>query len=98
MSEPDVNSPYKWQPTSPLSSDGCCCVPFAVYSEVLLQDLLLQMCKLPLSNKPKMSLSLFPSSFFGLEAGQLQGLQACGVQPNTALTRVHSAAMETAWA
>ena len=30
-----------------------------------------------------MSLSLYLSSFFNLEVGQLQGLQACGVQPNT---------------
>ena len=30
-----------------------------------------------------MSPSLPLESFFGLQAGQLQGLQACGVQPNT---------------
>ena len=30
-----------------------------------------------------MSQYLIPSSFFGLDAGQLQGLQAYGGQPNT---------------
>ena len=29
-----------------------------------------------------MSLLLTPGSFFGLEAGQAQALEACGVQPN----------------
>lgn len=32
-----------------------------------------------------MSLSPSQSSFFGLEAGLLRGLQACGVQPNTSV-------------
>ena len=79
---------------SPLSRKGCChCLParpparplarsLARSSGVLLQDLLLQTCKSPLSNKLLMSLSLSPGSFFGLEAGQLQGLLACEVQPN----------------
>ena len=40
-------------------------------------------CVRPLSNKPLTSLSLFLGSSFGLEAGQVQGIQACGVQPNT---------------
>ena len=36
----------------------------------------------PPSIKPLISLSLTLSSFFRLETGQVQGLQACGVQPN----------------
>lgn len=32
-----------------------------------------------------MCLSLSPGSYLGLEAGQLQGLQACGAQPNRVL-------------
>ena len=37
--------------------------------------------------KPKMLLSLpTPSSFSDLEAGQVQGLQVCGVQPNNHFT------------
>lgn len=30
-----------------------------------------------------MSLFLILGAFFGVEAGKVQGLQACGVQPNT---------------
>ena len=47
---------------------GCCC------------RALLQTCKLPLSTKPLMSLMLTPDPFFGLKAGQMQALEACGVQ------------------
>lgn len=39
-----------------------------------------QICKIPLTIKPLMFLLL--SGFFGLRVGQVQGLQACGVQPN----------------
>ena len=42
----------------------------------------LQAYEIPLSNKPLVSLPLSLGSFFGLEAGQLRGLQAFGVQPN----------------
>ena len=49
---------------------------------VSLQDLLLQLCKSPLSNNPLMSLLRSLGCFFGLDAGQLQGLPACGLQPN----------------
>ena len=44
---------------------------------------LLQTCKISLSIKPLTSLSLTLGSFFGLKAGQAQGLQACGVQHRT---------------
>ena len=54
---------------------------------VSLQDLLLQTCKFPLSDKLLMSLLLYLGSFFRLMAGQLQGLQACWVQPNTCPNR-----------
>lgn len=42
---------------------------------------LLWACKISLSNKPLVSLSL--SLGFLVEAGQLQSLQVCGVTPNT---------------
>ena len=41
--------------------------------------------KAPPSMKSLMSLLLTPGCFFGLEAEQVLGLQACGVQPNRAL-------------
>lgn len=49
------------------------------HRSVLIQDTLR---KIPLSNKPMMSLLLSLGSFFGLELGQLQGLWARWVQPN----------------
>ena len=64
------------------SSEVCChCLPSCLLW-VLLLDLFLQAYEIPLSNKPLVSLPLSLGSFFGLEAGQLRGLQAFGVQPN----------------
>ena len=54
----------------------------AVCGGVSLQDLLLQLCKSPLSNNPLMSLLRSLGCCFGLDAGQLQGLPAFGLQPN----------------
>ena len=48
------------------------CPLSATHSKVWLQD---PSCKIPLSNKPWVSLPLSPGSFSGLESGQLQGLQ-----------------------
>ena len=69
-------SPPALSPTLPPASR-----PYT-HDVVSLQDLLLQTCKISLSNKPLVSLSLTLGNFFGLEAGQLKGLQACRVQPN----------------
>ena len=55
------------------------CPASTVHSDVL--HTVLQTCKLP-RPLPLMFLSLTPGSFFGLEVGQVQGLQACRVQPS----------------
>ena len=52
------------------------CLPSAAHGRVSLQDLASDM-KDPPSIKPLLPLSLTLGSFFGLEAGQVQGLQAC---------------------
>lgn len=49
---------------------------------------LLWACKISLSNKPLMSLSL--SLGFLVEAGQLQSLQVCGVMPKSCEASVPS--------
>ena len=59
------------------------CQLSAIHRGVSLQEPLFWTCKMPLSNKPLMSLSLSSSSFFGLEARQLHGFQLCRMQPNT---------------
>ena len=71
---------------SPPGSKDCCHVLPVTRSpgmSVAPGSFLLWVCKNPLTIKPLMSLSLTPISFFSLEAGQVQGLQASGVQPNT---------------
>lgn len=52
----------------------------AIHKGVSLQEPLFWTCKMPLSNKPLMSLSLSSSSFFGLEARQLYGFQQDAAQ------------------
>ena len=89
MSQPDINSLYNWEPPPtpgrkscrrvvPCSALSCRCLPHGVecHSRTLLQT-----CKFPQSMELLMSLSLTPSSLFGLEAGPVQALRACGVQP-----------------
>lgn len=76
---PDVNSPDRGKRPSPLSSEGfchilspVCCAQWGVTPGPL--------CKIPVSSKLLMSLSLSPGFLFGPKAGQLQDLWACGVQ------------------
>ena len=57
------------------------CPPSATLSGALFQDLASDVYDPPCI-KPLMSLSLTQGSFFSLEDGQVQVLQACGVQPN----------------
>ncbi|XP_036700684.1 ceroid-lipofuscinosis neuronal protein 6 isoform X2 [Balaenoptera musculus] len=59
------------------SSKGGCRVLFAAHGGVLLQDVASNVQD-PLSSKSLMSLSLSLGSSFGLKAGPLQGMQACG--------------------
>ena len=72
------------------------CLPSAVPSKGPPGPFLLWTCKIPLSIKPLMSLSLTPGSFFSLEAGHMQGLQACRVQPNTS-GLVHTVLYSVFW-
>ena len=80
------------QPSHPLSSPSppgskeCCHVlpvTHHLWMSVTPGSFLLWVRKNPLTIKPLLSLSLTPSSFFSLEAGQVQGLQTSGIQPNT---------------
>ena len=59
------------------------CLPLAMQDGMSLQDLLLQAGKIPYPVNCYMNLLLFLSSFFGLESGQLQGLQSCRVYKHT---------------
>ena len=79
MNPPDINSPCRWKPPLPwvLKTAAMSCLPSAAHGGVSLPD---PLCKIPLSNRSLMSLSLSLGSFFSLEAGQLQGLQTCRVQ------------------
>ena len=49
---------------------------------------MLQTCKMPLSIISLMSLLLTVSSFFSLEARQIQGMKVCGVRLNSILETV----------
>ena len=59
------------------------CLLLAMQDGMSLQDLLLQAGKIPYPVNCYMNLLLFLSSFFGLESGQLQGLQSCRVYKHT---------------
>ena len=82
MSLPDVSAPISNILALPFSLETAAmsCPPSAAHGGMSLQD---PLSKIPLFNKPLMSLSLSLSSFFGLEAGQLQDLPAFRVQPNS---------------
>ena len=86
MSLPDVSPPISNILALPLSLETAAmsCPPSAAHGGVSLQH---PLSKIPLFNKPLMSLSLSMSSFFGLEAGQLQDLPAFRVQPNSPAPR-----------
>lgn len=83
---PDVNSPYKQQYlllSQVVKVAAMSCQLSATHRGVSLQEPLFWTCKMPLSNKPLMSLSLSSSSFFGLEARSYMAFSSCRMQPNT---------------
>ena len=71
--------PFPLEASLPATMFCPMCSP--LHSGVSLQDLASDMSAPP-SIKPLMSLSSTLGSFFGLEAGHTQTLEACGVQPN----------------
>ena len=85
MSQPDVNSPTNGSLLLPWAvkiAAMSCLLPAIHRGGVALGPVYFR-CARALSSKSLTSLSLSRGSSFGLEAGQAQGVQACGVQPNT---------------
>ena len=85
MSQPDVNSPTNGSLLLPwvVKIAAMPCLLPAIHRGGVALGPVYCRCVRALSNKPPTSLSLSLGSSFGLEAGQAQGVQACGVQPNT---------------
>ena len=85
MSQPDIDCPYKLQPPSPPSGEDCCHVlPAVCHTRWGCRSRNpLQMCKIPLSNKPLMSLSLSSGSFFGFRLDNYKACRPAGRSPTT---------------
>ena len=86
---PVTNEPTWPQFPGPLprSQDCCHLVQHQSHRVGFHSRTLIQTCKIPPSTKPLMSLLLTPGF---LEAGPVQGLQACRVQPNNDVELIHN--------
>lgn len=80
MHQPDVSSPVNGSLILQMAKASAVSSPPHMVG--CRSGILLQTCKVSLAVKPLRSLSLFLVLLSCLETEQLQGLWACGVQPN----------------
>ena len=87
MSQPDVNSSCNWQSLSPhqrVKTNALSCPLSTAHWGVAPGPCFRRVSSL--SIKPLMSVLLNLGCFLSLQAGQVQALQTCGVQPNILLS------------